>query len=104
MGKFNDCLTQTGGELIKKRADNLTIETKELFEDSLRSIEKSIRRINNEIISMEDLSVRSTQELVVGEHLNTSAWVNKRINLALEKRDLEIEKEIVKNLIKEYFD
>jgi len=53
---------------------------------------------------MEDLSVRSTQDLVVGEKLDTNAWVKKRINLALELRDLKIELQEVNNLIKEYFE
>ena len=52
---------------------------------------------------MEDLSVRSTQALVVGENLDTNAWVRKRINLALELRDLEIELKEVTALINEYF-
>lgn len=53
---------------------------------------------------MEDLSVRSTQALVVGENLDTNMWVKKRINLALELRDLRIELEEVNKLIAEYFD
>ena len=53
---------------------------------------------------MEDLSVRSTQALVVGEDLDTAAWVRKRVNLALELRDLNIELDTVKKLIGEYFD
>ena len=53
---------------------------------------------------MEDLSVRSTQALVVGENLDTNAWVKKRINLALELRDLKIELQEVNSLIKEYFE
>ena len=55
-------------------------------------------------MTMEDLSVRSTQELVVGENLDTNAWVRKRINLALELRDLTIELETINTLIGEYFD
>lgn len=103
MGKFNECLTTTGTALIQKRADNLTTETKALFEDAKREVEKKIRSVENDIISMEDLSVKSTQTLVVGEDLNTTQWVNKRINLALEKRDLEIERDIIAGLIDEYF-
>ena len=104
MGKFTQILTNTGDNLIQKRAQNVTEETKDVFEDEKRSIEKRIRTINNEIVSMEDLSVRSTQSLIVGENLNTKDWVRKRINLALELRDREVELETVKALIKEYFE
>lgn len=103
MSKFEDILTLTGDSLIQKRAATLTAETKETFEDEKRSIEKKIRAKQNDIISMEDLSVRSTQTLVVGETLNAKDWVNKRINLALELRDLQVELETVETLITEYF-
>ena len=104
MAKFKKFLTETGDSLINKRADNLTAETKQEFEDQKRDVEKKIRNIENDIISMEDLSVRNTQTLVVGETLNTKEWVNKRINYALELRDLKVELETINGLIKEYFE
>jgi len=104
MGKFEEILTTTGDAVLQKRAKNLAQATKETFEDEKRDLEKRIRKIENDIISMEDLSVRSTQALVVGEDLDTAAWVRKRVNLALELRDLNIELDTVKKLIGEYFD
>jgi phage-related minor tail protein len=103
MGKFETILTTTGDAVLQKRAKNLTQATKETFEDEKRDIEKRIRNLENEIISMEDLSVRSTQDLVVGEKLDTNAWVKKRVNIALELRDLRIEQKVVDELINEYF-
>ena len=103
MGKFENILTTTGDAVLQRRAKNLSQSTKETFEDEKRNIERRIRNIDNEVISMEDLSVRSTQALVVGENLDTNAWVKKRINLALELRDLKIELEVVNKLITEYF-
>ena len=104
MAKFKQFLTETGDELINKRAENLTEETKQEFEDQKRLVEKKIRNIKNDIVSMEDLSVKNTQTLVVGETLNTKEWVNQRINYALELRDLNVELETINALIKEYFD
>ena len=104
MTKFKQFLIETGDELINKRAENLTEETKQEFEDQKRLIEKKIRNIKNDIVSMEDLSVRNTQTLVVGETLNTKEWVNQRINYALELRDLNVELDTINALIKEYFD
>ena len=104
MGKFETILTSTGDAVLQKRAKNLSQATQETFEDEKRALEKRIRNIENEVVSMEDLSVRSTQALVVGENLDTNAWVKKRINLALELRDLRIELEEVNKLIAEYFD
>ena len=104
MGKFETILTSTGDAVLQKRAKNLSKATLETFEDEKRNLERRIRTIENDIVSMEDLSVRSTQALVVGENLDAAAWVRKRINLALELRDVKIELEEVKNLIVEYFD
>ncbi len=104
MAKFKQFLTETGDKLINKRAENLTEETKQEFEDQKRLVEKKIRNIKNDIVSMEDLSVRNTQTLVVGETLNTKEWVNQRINYALELRDLTVELDTINALIKEYFD
>ena len=104
MGKFESILTSTGDAVLQKRAKNLSQATQETFEDEKRALEKRIRNIENEITSMEDLSVTSTQSLVVGENLDTTQWVRKRINLALELRDLRIELEEVGKLIAEYFD
>ena len=104
MGKFESILTSTGDAVLQKRAKNLSQATQETFEDEKRALEKRIRNIENEIVSMEDLSVRSTQALVVGENLDTNMWVKKRINLALELRDLKIELDEVNKLIAEYFD
>ena len=104
MAKFKQFLIETGDKLINKRAENLTEETKQEFEDQKRLVEKKIRNIKNNIVSMEDLSVRNTQTLVVGENLNTKEWVNQRINYALELRDLNVELDTINALIKEYFD
>lgn len=103
MGKFETILTTTGDAVLQKRAKNLSDVTKETFEDEKRALEKRIRNIENDIVSMEDLSVRSTQALVVGENLDTNLWVKKRINYALELRDLKIELEEIEKLIAEYF-
>ena len=104
MSKFESILTSTGDALLQKRAKNLSQATLETFEDEKRELEKRIRNLENEVINMEDLSVRSTQALVVGENLDTKQWAQKRINLALELRDLKIELGIVMDLIKEYFE
>lgn len=104
MGKFEEILTTTGDALLQKRAKNLTKSTMETFEDEKRAVERKIRNLENDIISMEDLSVRSTQDLVVGEELDANKWVQRRINLALELRDLKIELDVIKALIKEYFE
>ena len=50
------------------------------------------------------MAVRSTDALVVGEGINMAEWTRKRINKALELNDLKVELDIIKGLIKEYFE
>ena len=104
MSRFKNILTDSGSSLINKRAENLSEETKQEFEDQKRLVEREIRTIKNNIISMEDLSVKNTQSLIVGETLNVKEWVNKRIEYSLRLRDLNVELETINKLIKEYFE
>ena len=104
MGKFINCLTETGDSLLKKRATAVATETEEIFNDIKRNIEKEIRSLKNDVTSMEDLSIRTTQDLIVGDKLDTEQWVRRRFDIALRLRDLNIELETINSLIEEYFD
>lgn len=103
MSKFNKMLTTTGSDLIEKRANNRTKDAQESFNGEKLELEKKIREIETEISEMEDLAIRTTDALVVGENVNMAEWTRKRINLALELNDLNVELEIVNKLIDEYF-
>lgn len=103
MGKFINCLTETGDNLLKKRATSIATDTKEVFEDEKRRIQKEIRILENEVTSMEDLSIKTTQDLIVGENLDTNRWVKRRFDIALRLRDLNVELETIEKLITEYF-
>ena len=104
MSKFNKMLTTTGSDLIEKRAQNRTKDAQEAFNAEKQETERKIREIETEISEMEDLAVRSTDALVVGENVNMVDWTRKRINKALELNDLKVELEIINGLIAEYFD
>lgn len=104
MSKFSEILSATGSSLLKRRATTLANATKETFEDYKRDLEKQMRQINNKIANLEDLSVKSTESLVVGEDLDASSWVEQRMSLALQARDLQIELDTANKLISEYFD
>lgn len=103
MSKFNKMLTTTGSDLIEKRANNRTKDAQEAFNAEKLDIEKKIREIETSISEMEDMAIRSTDALVVGEGINMVDWTRKRINHELELNDLKVELEIVNKLINEYF-
>ena len=103
MGNFKRMLMLTGNDAIAKRAGNLDSSAKDLFEDEKRATEKLIREIESKIFDMEDLSVRTTESLIVGENVNLQKWVKDRINLELQKEDLKFELDVIKKLQKQYF-
>ena len=104
MSKFNKMLTTTGSDLIEKRAKNRTKDAEEAFDAEKQETERRIRELEAEISEMEDMAVRSTDALVVGENINMADWTKKRINKALELNDLKVELDIINGLIKEYFE
>lgn len=104
MSKFNKMLTTTGSDLIEKRAQNRTKDAQEAFNAEKQETERKIRELEAEVSEMEDMAVRSTDALVVGENVNMVDWTRKRINKALELNDLKVELEIINGLISEYFD
>ena len=103
MNKFNKFLSETGTPVLKRRAANLAKDVEDSFTDYKRAIEKKIRAIEREVANLEDLSVKSTEDLVVGEGVNVESWVVARMKYALQLRDLEIELKTAKELIDEYF-
>lgn len=96
-------LTTTGSDLIQKRAQNRTKDAQEAFNAEKQETERKIREIETKISEMEDMAVRSTDALVVGENINMTEWVRDRINKALELNDLNVELGIINGLIDEYF-
>ena len=104
MSKFNKMLTTTGSDLIEKRAQNRTKDAQEAFNAEKQETDRKIRELEAEISEMEDMAIRSTDALVVGEGINMADWTRKRINKALELNDLKVEREIINGLIKEYFE
>lgn len=101
--KFEELLTLNGKALLSKRAQNLGMDVEESFNDQKRLLQKKLRKLDGEIASMEDVSIKSTDSLVVGENMEVDKWVKRRIEIELERRDVQIELETVRKLIDEYF-
>ena len=104
MSKFKKMLTTNGADLVEIRATNKENDAKEAFNAEKLEVEKQIRELNTKIAEMEDMAVRSTDALVVGENVDMVEWVNNRINYELQLNDLNVEKEIIEKLITKYFD
>ena len=104
MSKFTELMTDSGKSLIEKRAENTANTLKAIFDELKGDLEKKIRDLDIEVAKLEDLSVKNTQTLEVGKDVDFKEWAIRRIDIELEKRDLNIELETIKTLIKEYFD
>lgn len=101
--KFESLLTLNGKELFSKRAENLGIDVEESFNEQKRVLKKRLRNLESEVFKMEDMSVKTTDSLVVGEGMNVDQWVKRRIEIELEKRDIQIELDTINKLIDDYF-
>ena len=101
--KFESLLTLNGKELLSKRAENLGIDVEESFNEQKRVLNKRLRNLESEVFKMEDMSVKTTDSLVVGEGMNVDQWVKRRIEIELEKRDIQIELDTINKLIDDYF-
>ena len=101
--KFEQLLTLNGKELLSKRAQNLGLDVEEAFADQKRVLQKKLRNLESEISRMEDVSIKTTDSLTVGDNMNVDSWVKRRFEIELEKRDVQIELDTIRSLIDEYF-
>lgn len=101
--KFESLLTLNGKELLSKRAENLSLDVEESFNEQKRHLQKKLRNLESEIFRMEDMSIKTTDSLVVGENMNVDQWVKRRFEVELEKRDVQIELDTINKLIDDYF-
>ena len=101
--KFESLLTLNGKELLSKRAELLSGDVEEAFNEQKRVLNKKLRSLESEIYKMEDMSVKTTDSLVVGENMNVEQWVKRRFEIELEKRDVQIELDTINKLIDNYF-
>lgn len=71
--------------------------------DQVNLIEKEIRQIKSKIMNLEDLSIKSTESLVVGTDFKADEWVTQMFKLRYDLRNAEICLEIAQNIYNEYF-
>lgn len=101
--KFTEILSATGNQVLKKRADIIGRAAADEARDLVQSIEKEIRNLDLEIMNLEDLSVKSTDSLVVGDNFQASEWVKRMMDLEDRRRDANIRLELAKKIQNKYF-
>lgn len=78
-------------------------DAREAAKDQVNLIEKEIRQIKSKIMNLEDLSIKSTESLVVGTDFKADEWVTQMFKLRDDLRNAEICLEIAQNIYNEYF-
>ena len=100
MNKFNEILSTA---VLKKRAEIINADAREAAKDQVNLIEKEIRQIKSKIMNLEDLSIKSTESLVVGTDFKADEWVSQMFKLRDDLRSAEICLEIAQKIYNEYF-
>lgn len=103
MSKFGKILSATGTAVLKKRAEIINADAKEAARDKVDAIKKEIRGYKSKIMDLEDLSIRSTESLVVGEGFESAKWVEQMFDVKDRLRDAEIRLGIAQAIYDEYF-
>lgn len=97
MNKSNETLSTTGTAVPKKRAEIINADARGTVKDQVNLIEKEIRQIKSKIMNLEDLSIKSTESLVVGTDFKADEWVTQMFKLRDDLRNAEICLEIAQN-------
>lgn len=98
MGLLYDLIHKTPADGLTGKSD-----AREAAKDQVNLIEKEIRQIKSKIMNLEDLSIKSTESLVVGTDFKADEWVTQMFKLRDDLRNAEICLEIAQNIYNEYF-
>lgn len=101
--KFSKILSATGSAVLKRRAESINDDATQSQVELIASIKKAIRKVEKKIFNLEDLSVKSTESLVVGENFDSDSWVEQMFLAQKDLKDLKDNLTIAETTQKEYF-
>lgn len=104
MNKFNSILTATGNKVLAKRSAIINEAALDQINDLINKIEREIRELKLKKMELEDLSITSTESLVVGENFNAQTWIKKMFDIEDKLRDADIRLGLAKKIYTEYFE
>ena len=91
IGSFKECLRKSGQSVLDARAQNLYEMTKIEEDRFIQECKMRVLRLQNELNTHRDLSVKSTTSLEVGSGFMPKEWVAKRHDLERKLRVAKIE-------------
>jgi len=95
-GAFISSLKRNNKQIRDDRAQAIAEDAGMIYRRTIEDLELSIRRMNRERENMLDLSPTTAQSLVLATDFDSSAFVQKDIDLGVKIRNSEIKLEIAK--------
>lgn len=101
--KFESILASTGSAVLQRRAAAINLDATQAQQDLINAIKKEIRKVENQIYNLEDLSIKSTDSLVVGESFNSELWASQMHKCSMELYKLNEQLQIAEANTTKYF-
>lgn len=103
--KFQAILASTGQAVLDKRSKLVFSGTMNAMKDKLQALYRKRDELSLEILNLTDLSVESNDSLRPGgTDYNPGKWVDRMVQLGIQKEVLADEIMVAEKVAKEYFD
>lgn len=102
---FKDILTRSNKEISADRANRVSSAANREYKRLIDAKQEQIEKIEDQIESMLDLS--TTNETTVdnsAKNFNAEHWVNKMVQLELQKEMLDLEIKVIREKVGKYFE
>lgn len=96
-GAFLASLKRNNKQIREDRAFAIFEDTELIYKRKIEDLELAIKKLKREQESMLDLSPTTAQSLVLASDFDSSAYVEKDIEIGVKVRNFEIKLEIAKN-------
>ncbi len=96
-GAFFSSLKRNNKQIRDDRATAIAEDTQLLYKRNMEDLELQVKRMRREQDSMLDLSPTNAQSLVLASDFDSSAYVEKDVDLGVRIRNTEIKLEIARN-------
>ena len=97
IGVFLTSLKRNNRQIREDRAQTIAEDSQLVYKRKIEDLDLEIKKVKREQENMLDLSPTNAQSLVLASDFNSSAYMEKDIELGVKIRNLEIKLEIAKN-------
>jgi hypothetical protein len=102
-GAFISSLKRNNKQIREDRATAISEDTQMIYKRMVEDLEVNIKKMKREQENMLDLSPTNAQSLVLASDFNSTAYVEKDVELGVKIRNAEIKLEIAQNRLKYLF-